>query len=454
MNETDERLVQAVEEHAIVLGSGEAGEYDRLIESARDKAFVLLGESSHGTADFYRARAAITKRLIEDHGFAAVAVEADWPDAYEINRYVWGRSPAGGAEEALGAFQRFPAWMWSNTEMLDFVSWLAEFNAPDKTATREARPAGFYGLDLYSMAASAYAVIAYLEKYDPPAAKRARERYACLDQFTNDPSISGLATEFGLSETCEQDIADQLLELQDQAWKRITNLGLIVGEQRFCAEQNARLVQNAREYYRAMFRGRPSSWNLRDGHMFETLEALRAHLSQQLGEDAKIVVWAHNSHIGNAAATEMSRRGEYNLGQLVRTKYPDDSLLVGLCTAEGEVTAASDWDAPAERKTVRTPLPGSYERVFQQARHRRFMLDLRADNEATRLLGEARLQRAIGVIYQPESERHSHYFQSRLPEQYDFILHFDHTEALVALEHEAAALIPDPVPGDTYPSGM
>lgn len=304
------------------------------------------------------------------------------------------------------------------------------------------------------MAASAYAVIAYLERYDPPAAKRARERYACLDQFTNDPSISGFATEFGLSETCEQDIADQLLELQDQAWKRITNLGLIVGEQRFCAEQNARLVQNAREYYRAMFRGRPSSWNLRDGHMFETLEALREHLSQQLGEDAKIVVWAHNSHIGNAAATEMSRRGEYNLGQLVRTKYPNDSLLVGLCTAEGEVTAASDWDAPAERKTVRTPLAGSYEGVFQQVRHGRFMLDLRADNEATRLLGEARLQRAIGVIYQPETERHSHYFQSRLPEQYDFILHFDHTEALVALEQEAAAPIPDPVPGDTYPSGM
>ena len=222
-------------------------------------------------------------------------------------------------------------------------------------------------------------------------------------------------------------------------------------EQRFCAEQNARLVRNAEEYYRAMFRGRPNSWNVRDSHMFETLEALRSHLSHQLGAPAGVVVWAHNSHVGNAAATEMGARGELNIGQLAREKYGDDVLLIGFSTATGEVTAASDWDGPAERKQVRQPLPGSHEELFQAVEHERFLLDLRGPSPLASQLAEARLQRAIGVIYRPQTERHSHYYYTRLAEQFDFMLHYDRTHAL-------QSLVSEPVPGeevaDTWPSGL
>ncbi|HDZ55965.1 MAG TPA: erythromycin esterase family protein [Pseudomonas xinjiangensis] len=451
MSDTDERIIQAINDCAIPL-QGDSTDYDRIVEASRGKSFVLIGEASHGTEDFYRHRALITRRLIEEHGFAAVAVEADWPDAYAINHHVWASDPAVSHETVFEVFERFPTWMWANTEVLDFVRWLASFNQSKSRSETGERPVGFYGLDLYSMASSAHAVIGYLERHDPPAARRARERYACLDQFMEDPARYGQAVEFGLSESCEQAITEQLMDLQGKALQRLTGLGLVEDEQRFCVEQNARLVSNAEKYYRAMFRGRPSSWNLRDSHMFQTLEALREHLNHQLGREAGIVVWAHNSHIGNAAATEMGRWGEHNIGQLARESYGDKALLVGFSTAEGEVTAASDWDAPAERKRVRKPLAGSYESLFQRARCNRFMLDLREQNEAARLLAEPRLQRAIGVIYRPETERQSHYFQSRLPEQYDFMIHLDETRALVPLHDEANPAHNEP--DNTYPSGM
>ncbi len=449
--DTDARLIAAIEQHAATL-SGTPDDFDALIKAAGDKQVVLIGEASHGTQDFYRHRAEITRRLIEEVGFDAVAVEADWPDAYAVNRYVWGREEGRAASQVLDVFERFPRWMWGNIEVRDFLEWLAEYNASEGQLQQEERPVGFYGLDLYSMGSSAHAVIKFLDKADPSAAKRARERYACLHEFFGEPHFYGQSVAFGLSESCERDITEQVMELQTQSQRRLLGLGLIAGEEQFAAEQNARLVRNAEEYYRAAFNGRLNTWNLRDGHMFETLQALRAHLSHQLGRDARVVVWAHNSHIGDASATDMGQRGELNIGQLAREHYGDKALLVGFSTAEGEVTAASDWDCPAERKRVRTPLAGSYERVFQQVETADFMLDLRDDNEMTRLLAEPRLHRAIGVIYRPETERQSHYFRSELPRQYDFMLHYDWTEALQSLTDPSGQSGQEPA--ETYPSGL
>lgn len=450
MNSTDKALVDAIAANAPSL-NGSHSDFDSLIAAARGKSLVLMGEASHGTREFYRARAQVTQRLISELGFAGVAVEADWPDAYAINRHVWNLDPDQQAEQAFAVFERFPVWMWANTEVLGFVRWLAAFNRLPERAEAGLRPVGFYGLDLYSLHSSTRAVIAYLDKVDPPAAARARERYACLDQFLHEPHRYGQAVEFGLSESCEQAITEQLRDMQTRAHQRLEGLGLIADEQRFCSEQNARLVRNAEGYYRSMFRGRQSSWNLRDGHMFETLEALREHLTYQLGEPARLVVWAHNSHVGNAAATEMAERGEFNVGQLVREQYGDQALLIGFSTATGKVTAASDWDGPAQNKTVRSPLPGSYEALFQSVPKESFLLDLRGSSALTRALGEARLQRAIGVIYRPQTERHSHYYHSRLPEQFDFILHYQHTRALQPLTRHSTA---SGELSETWPSGL
>lgn len=451
MSTADNGIVDAIEQRAIALTGAET-DFDAIIEAAKDKAVVLIGEASHGTREFYGTRAEITQRLIAELGFAAVAVEGDWPDAYAINRYVWNSNAEQSAYETLQVFKRFPTWMWANTEVLNFMRWLATFNRDALATGASKRPVGFYGLDLYSMGRSADAVIDYLEQHDPDAAKLARERYACLDMFADEPHLYGQAVDHGLSQSCEQAITAQLMDMHGKAYKAIDENGLMGDEEAFGATQNAKLVRDAEEYYRTMFRGRPSSWNLRDRHMFETMEALRDHLGQQLGRPAGVVVWAHNSHIGNAAATDMSRRGEFNIGQLAKERYGQDALLVGFSTAAGEVTAASDWDSPAERKRVRPPLEGSYEKLFHDVGHERFLLDLRGRNQMTDLLMEPRIQRAIGVIYRPETERQSHYFYSSLPKQYDFIIHYDKTSALEALD--VPAEMPAGEADDTYPSGL
>ena len=450
MTEADAVLIRTLDKAATPL-TGAPGDFDAIIEAARGKRLVMIGEATHGTREFYEARAHITRRLITELGFSAVAVEADWPDAYAVNRHVWNLEPGQPAEDVFETFKRFPTWMWANTEVLAFVRWLASFNATPTRAEAGLRPVGFYGLDLYSMNSSAHEVIAYLDKHDPPAAARARERYACLDQFLDEPHLYGQSVEFGLSASCEKAITEQLHDMQNRAYRRLVGLGLVADEQRFCAEQNARLVRNAEEYYRAMFRGRPNSWNVRDHHMFETLEALGDHLSHQLGEPAGVVVWAHNSHVGNGAATEMGARGEVNIGQLARDKYGDQALLVGFSTATGEVTAAADWDCPAECMGIREPLAGSQEAIFQAVAHERFLLDLRGLGPVATQLAEARLQRAIGVIYRPQTERHSHYYYSRLAEQFDFMLHFDRTEALQALPLQPVHGVDVP---ETFPSGL
>ena len=439
-------LIEAVRTASLPL-TGEASDYDPLLKRIGDARFVLLGEASHGTHEFYRERAQITKRLIREKGFTAVAVEADWPDAYRVNRYVRGRGDDLDATDALAGFRRFPAWMWRNADVLDFVGWLRAHN----DSTGPGRPkVGFYGLDLYSLHASMEAVIAYLDKVDPAAAERARSRYACFDLYGDDSQAYGLANALGLGRSCENAVVTQLIDLRRSAAEYALRDGQIAEDDYFFAEQNARLVKSAEEYYRTMYRGEESSWNFRDRHMVDTLETLVDYLGKG-DRDAKVVIWAHNSHLGDARATDMSRRGEWNVGQLVRQQYGQEAFLVGFTTYDGTVTAASDWGAPAERKSVRPALPGSYEALFHDVAIARFLLILR-DGNLSAGLREPRLERAIGVIYRPETERASHFFHASLPDQFDAVLHFDRTRAVEPLERssewEAGEV------AETFPSGI
>jgi erythromycin esterase-like protein len=423
---------------------GSNADYRPLLDLVGNASFVLLGEGSHGTHDFYAARAEITKRLVEEKGFSAVAVEADWPDAYRVNRYVRGEGEDKDAHAALSGFRRFPTWMWRNTVVLDFVEWLRTFNS-GRSANANA---GFFGLDLYSLFNSIEAVLEYLDRVDPEAAMRARYRYGCFEHFGEDSQAYGYVASFDLSRSCEDEAIDPLIDLQRRA---VDLLARGDGDDFFDAEQNARLVKNAEEYYRSMFRGRQSSWNLRDTHMADTVDALVAHLKRH-GREPKLVVWAHNSHLGDARATEMGARGELNVGQLLRQKYGAETVLIGFTTYTGTVTAATEWDDPGERKHVRPALPDSYELGFHQVGIPRFFLDLRNGAGSTALLSKPRLERAIGVIYRPETERVSHYFRADMREQFDGVFHFDETRAVEPLEpperwHEVE-------PPETYPSGI
>jgi erythromycin esterase-like protein len=428
--------------------SGQAHDYDPVLELIGSAPLCLLGEATHGTDEFYRERAEITKRLIKEKGFTAVAVEADWPDAFRVNRYVRGLSDDKDANEALGGFKRFPTWMWRNTVILDFVEWLREYNA---SLPLTAAKVGFYGLDLYSLYMSIEAVLGYLSKIDPEAEKRARYRYSCFEHFSEDTQAYGYATSFGLSASCEREVIEQLIELRRRAADYASRDGRVARDEYFFAEQNARLVRNAEKYYRTMFRGRVESWNLRDRHMAETLDALINHLTLQ-GESAKVAVWEHNSHLGDARATYMADYGELNVGQLVRQRYGSDAVLIGFTTYKGTVTAASDWDGPAERKRVRPALPESYEALFHESVGSDFLLPIRANKAASNAVRQPRLERAIGVIYLPQTERQSHYFNARLSDQFDAVIHFDETQALEPLERYA--LWKTGEPPETFPTGM
>ena len=425
--------------------SGAGSDYDGLFEAIGDANVVLLGEASHGTHEFYRERARITKRLIEERGFRAVAVEADWPDAYRVNRFVRGADDDADAEEALRGFRRFPTWMWRNADVLDFVGWLRAYN--DALAGERPR-VGFYGLDLYSLYASIAEVIDYLERVDPPAAELARRRYACFESFGGEQAY-GRAISLGMSEPCRRGVLAQLTELQGAGDRYLRRDGIAAEDEQFHAEQNARLVASAEEYYRSMFADHGTSWNLRDRHMAETLERLSAHLARH-GEPARIVVWEHNSHVGDARVTEMARRGELNVGQLVRESR-SDAAIVGFTTFAGTVTAASAWDAPAERKRVRPALPESFEALLHEVGEPAFALDL-GGGAAAEVLRPARLERAIGVIYRPETERVSHYFSARLAEQFDAVVHVDETRAVEPLERTAGWELGEPP--ETYPSAL
>ena len=446
----EDSTLAAIRRSAIPV-DGESHGYTPLLDRIASARFVLIGEASHGTREFYGERALITQALITDHGFHAVAVEADWPDADRVNRYVRGvpGQPAQSPDDALGGFGRFPQWMWRNREVLEFVAWLRGIN--DARRAVGAETVGFYGLDLYSLHTSIEAVLRYLSKVDPDAAARARIRYSCFEHYTPATTQAyGYHVLAGQVDPCEPEVVAQLVELQRHARDYLSRDGVVAEDEFFSAEMNARLVRNAEVYYRAMFRGRAESWNLRDQHMAETLEALVEHLARRV-EQPRIVVWAHNSHLGDARATEMGWKGELNLGQLVRERHGDDARLVGLTTATGSVTAAPDWDAPASRYTVQPPIVGSYESLFHETGIERFLLDLHDPPVASPLLAP-RLERAIGVIYRPETERQSHYFHAILPEQFDVLLHFDRTEAVEPLE--PAPTWTEPEPAETFPWGI
>lgn len=409
---------------------GARDDYDPLMRMIGDARFVLLGEASHGTHQFYHARARLTERLIAEKGFTAVAVEADWPDAYRVNRFVRGQGDDADSEQALAGFQRFPTWMWRNTDVLAFIDWLRAYN---QALPSKAGMCGFYGLDLYSLFTSIDEVLRYLDSVAPDAALRARQRYACFDHFHHDSQHYGYAAGLGLSASCEEAVLAQLRELQAHRANYLRRDGPEAADAYFHARQNARLAVNAEEYYRTMFGNRISSWNLRDRHMADMLDALARHLSETSAKPARIVVWAHNSHIGDARATEVGAQGEWTVGQLARQLYGKAAKLVGFTTFQGWVTAAPDWGSPAERKRVRPALPGSYEHVFHESGIGQFLLPL-TRSPVRAALSTPRLERAIGVIYRPATERQSHYFMASLPRQFDAVMHFDETSAVQPLE--------------------
>ncbi|MBB3232723.1 erythromycin esterase family protein [Halomonas stenophila] len=423
-------------------------DYDALLERVGSRPFVLLGEASHGTAEFYRLRGEITRRLIEERDFEAVLVEADWPDALRLNRYVRG-DRRDSLQQAFDDFQRFPQWMWRNEQVRDFIAWLADHHAAS-TPGSDRRPVGFHGMDLYSLHRSADAVIAYLEGVDPDQAALARRGYACLDH-RGDPFHYGRNVAFGLTPSCEQASIRLLLDLLHKAPAYLRADGRRAADEQFFAEQNARVVVNAEEYYRAMFGSRVDTWNLRDGHMTETLAALHAHLRCQGGQ-GKIVVWAHNSHLGDARATEMHwARGQHNIGQLARQRFGVDRvLLVGFTTHTGRVAAANEWDGPVERRWVRPSREDSVEGLFHQSGLDRFYLPLVSPDAEP--LEERRLQRAIGVIYRPDTERASHYFHACLARQFDAVFHLDETTAVTPFE-TGGPWDKEDMP-ETYPFGV
>ena len=408
---------------------------DKLLARIGDSRLVLLGEASHGTAEFYDMRARITRELIEKKGFTGVAVEADWPDAAHFDHYIHGTSPDPLLEST--PFSRFPNWMWANHSVLEFIHWLKAHN--EKTASTENK-VGFYGLDLYSLSSSIEAVLTYLEAVDPGTAEVARMRYGCLTPWASDPALYGRVAMTKPYRTCEDGV---IATLQDLLKKRL-DYSAADGKRFFDAAQNARLVANAERYYRTMYYAESNSWNQRDEHMFDTLQSVLKFR----GPHSKVVIWEHNSHIGDARATEMSARGELNVGQLVRQKYGDAAYIIGFGTDHGTVAAASEWGGPMEVKQVRPSHIDSYERVCHEVQTDNFLLPLRYPLlEITReKLLQERLERAIGVIYRPEAELQSHYFYASLPRQFDEYIWFDETRAVEPLARETAKGAPEMFP--------
>ncbi|WP_417592820.1 erythromycin esterase family protein [Parasphingorhabdus sp.] len=432
-----DELIAALRDHAEILPPPEKyDEFGEFFDRFADAQVVLLGEATHGTSEFYNARAAITRRLIEKHGFTVVAVEADWPDAARIDGYVRHHAPRPRSGES---FVRFPTWMWRNQEVLAFADWLRHYNEDKKDFAQ----ASFHGLDVYSLSESIAAVLEYLDAVDPDEAARARWRYGCLTPWQDHPTEYGKAVIHGQQHPCEDAAVEQIHQLFFKRLKYIEN----DGEKWFDAAQNAKIVAAVERYYRAIYQGGPESWNLRDRHMFETLQAIIAHR----GVGTKAVVWAHNSHIGDASATAMGWRGEFNIGQLARIAYGDDAVCIGFGTDNGTVAAASDWGADMQIKTVRPARPDSYEHAFRLTGYARSLTDWRGREKQkfAHMLREPLLERAIGVVYRPDTELASHYFEAILADQFDAYVWFETTKAVTPLGREKPHGAPE-----TYPFGL
>jgi erythromycin esterase-like protein len=408
--------------------TGSERDYDELMAMIGDHQFVLLGESTHGTREFYRERARLTRRLIEEKQFTVVLLEADWPDAYDVNEFIHGRGPSSAAE-ALGTFTRFPQWMWGNQEIAQLLEWMRAHN---KTERGAADPVGIYGMDLYSVKESMDDVIAFLRTADAAAAKRAEERYKCLARYADDLDRYAVAIAGG-SRGCQPDVQAQFEEMG----QRITAAGRghRPGDDRLVAAwQNARVAANGEAYYRSMVGGGVASWNLRDRHMADTIDAISQHLNEGAPHPAKVVVWAHNSHLGDARVTERSRIGELNVGQLMRQRHDGRSVLIGFTTYSGTVRAASSWGAQGRAQPLKPSRPDSFSSIFHHLGIPAFSLPLRGSSEASAALGAPRLERFVGVIYVPHAERESHYFETDLARQYDAVVHVDQTSAIEPID--------------------
>lgn len=432
-----ERLIDALRQYAEPLPPPEAHEeFGAFFDRFADAQIVLLGEATHGTSEFYNARAAITRRLIEHHGFTVVAVEADWPDAARIDNYVRHHAARPVRGES---FVRFPTWMWRNTEVLAFADWLRRYNEPLPDRAK----ASFHGLDVYSLSESIHTVLSYLDRVDADEAAHARWRYGCITPWQDEPAQYGREVVSGARTSCEDAVILQLHRLLE---KRLTYLAED-GDAWFDAAQNAKIVRAAEQYYRAIYQGGAAAWNLRDRHMFTTLEAVIGHR----GVGTKAVVWAHNSHIGDASATAMGWNGEFNIGQLCRVAYGDDAVLIGFGTDTGTVAAASDWGADMRIKTVRPARADSYEHAFRTTGLARTLTDWRGRSRQSlaHILREPLLERAIGVVYRPETELTSHYFEAVLADQFDAYVWFERTKAVTPLGHEKPHGAPE-----TYPFGL
>lgn len=415
---------------------------DTLLDAIGDAHYVLLGEATHGTHEFYMKRAQITRRLIEEKGFTIVALEADWSAALHMHRFIQGSHRKQEVLDALSEFKVFPLWMWRNQEMLTFIAWLASYNQ----TCRPARTVGIYGLDLYSLHASMKAVINYLYSVDPALAKEAIRQYSCFDMAGQNPQDYGFNVEHGLVASCA-DVAKQQLERLQQG-DYVTDRHK--EDELFFAAQHARVVVNAEQYYRSMFNPQLSSWNLRDTHMADTVDQLVAHYHVQ-GRPAKVVVWAHNSHVGDARATYMGTE-QLNIGQLMRERHGHKTYIVGFTTYNGTVAAADDWDTPVKLKHVRSAIEGSYEQLFHSFGYEQFLLLLHDNHKRLLDFGDAYAERAIGVIYRPQAELQSHYFQARIEDQFNAVMHIDRTSALQPLDRTAGWQ--EDQLDETYPMGV
>jgi protein-L-isoaspartate(D-aspartate) O-methyltransferase len=432
----DGALAEAIEKSSEKFAAVETVKLAPMLKRIGDSRVVLIGEATHGTSEFYRMRARITRELIEHKGFSFVAIEGDWPDAARIDHYVRHREYP---PSEWTAFARFPVWMWRNQEVREFVDWLRVHNAGVDSNDRVA----FHGLDLYSLYNSIQSVLDYLDTVDPQTAEVARQRYGCLTPWQSDPAVYGHATLTGKYHTCEHEVTSMLADLMQKRRDYAEH----DGERFLDAVQNARLIANAERYYRTMYYGSRPAWNLRDSHMFETLKSLlNFH-----GPQSKAIVWAHNSHVGDSAATEMSARDEFNIGHLCRQEFGAASYAIGFGTNSGTVAAASNWNEPMEVKIVRPALSRSYERLCHESGSPRFLLPLRRLSPAILAAGlmQAHLERAIGVIYRPETELQSHYFEAILPRQFDEYIWFDESNAVSPLRSEELEGL-----ADTYPFGL
>jgi len=448
-NNTAQKLneKQVIINNASLLTDGSI-DYKLFDEQFNKASIVLLGEASHGTSEFYKIRAKISQKLITDYGFNAVAIEGDWPDVYQINRYVQGITPRNTLNKVFSHFKRFPLWMWRNQPMLDFVKWLKIHN----DSSSQNQKVGVYGLDLYSIHSSIEEIIKFLNKEDPAAAIRARDRYKCLDTAIHDPGMYGFLAHMDLKGSCADAVTQQLIELNKKAASLFIQQDKgVEADEYFQIVQNAHLIKSAEAYYRNMFKEEVSTWNLRDKHMFDTLQNIQSYLSKKISKPAKIIIWAHNSHIGNAKATEMGKSGEFNIGQLVKESYGEKSFSIGFTTYSGTVRAASNWGDEGKIKCINPGLATSYEHLFHSTNLENFILALN-NSELCTILRKPRLERAIGVIYKPETERMSHYFRATLPDQFDAVCHLDITTAIEPLL-EKGSLEEEEVP-DTFPSGL